>query len=147
HDKRRTYETCNWRNVTDEIKAEFLVKARVNRCRSCSKEQRVTIRHSLGDGFSTDIGASSRAVLDDELLTQVLREPLSYQASNDGGRATCREWNNNAHRSRRIGLRSRDTRSERQRGSARGQMQKLPTEKFHIVLPNVVRALPAWLKS
>src|SRR5262245_1992992 len=78
HDKRRTYETCNWRNVADEIEAEFLVKAHVDRCRSCGKEQRVTIRHSLDDGFSTDIGTSSRAVLDDELLTQVLREPLSY---------------------------------------------------------------------
>ena len=36
-----------------------------------------------------------------------------------------------AHRPRRIGLRPRDARHGRQRGSARGQMQKISTGKFH----------------
>ena len=44
-----------------------------------------------------------------------------------GGKA-----DDDAHRPRRIGLRPRDTRHGRQRGSARGQMQKLPSVgKFH----------------
>ena len=43
-----------------------------------------------------------------------------------GGKA-----NDDAHRPRRIGLRPRDPRHGRQRGSARGQMQKLSAGKFH----------------
>ena len=42
-----------------------------------------------------------------------------------------------AHRPRRIGLRPRDARHGRQRGSARCQMQKLSAGKFHWVLPNL----------
>ena len=48
-----------------------------------------------------------------------------------GGKA-----DDDAHRPRRIGLRPRDARHGRQRGSARGQMQKLPSVgKFHFHLP------------
>ena len=43
-----------------------------------------------------------------------------------GGKA-----DDDAHRPRRIGLRPRDARHGRQRGSARGQMQKLSAGKFH----------------
>jgi hypothetical protein len=41
----------------------------------------------------------------------------------------------NAHRARRIGLRPRDTRHRRQRGSAYGQMEKLSAGKFHFDPP------------
>src|SRR5215510_15829182 len=40
-----------------------------------------------------------------------------------------------AHRPRRIGLRSCKARDSRQRGSTQGQMQKFPAGKFHRDLP------------
>src|SRR5262249_8361398 len=49
-----------------------------------------------------------------------------------------RKADDNADRSRRIGLRPRDARDGRQRGSARCQMQKLAAGKFHgLLLCNV----------
>ena len=42
----------------------------------------------------------------------------------------------NAHRSRRIGLRPSDTRDRRQRGGACGQMQKISAGKFHFAPPS-----------
>ena len=47
-------------------------------------------------------------------------------AAPPGGKA-----DDDAHRPRRIGLRPRDARHGRQRGSARCQMQKLSAGKFH----------------
>ena len=44
------------------------------------------------------------------------------------------ETNNDTYRPRRIGLRHRNTRHHRQRGSARGQMQKLSAGKVHDAL-------------
>src|SRR5262249_58976680 len=41
---------------------------------------------------------------------------------------------NDAHRPRGIGLRPRDGRNSRQRGSARGEMQELSAGKFHSAL-------------
>jgi len=44
----------------------------------------------------------------------------------------------NAHRPRRIGLRRRDARHRRQRGSARDQMQKISAGKFHFEPPTLI---------
>ena len=43
--------------------------------------------------------------------------------------------NDHAHRPRRIGLRASNPRHGRQRGRARGQMQKLAAAKFHVEPP------------
>jgi len=81
----------------------------------------------------TYISACARPVIDDELLAEPLRQPLADQAGRDVGHAARRKANNDAHGPRRIGLRPRDPRHRRQRGSARGQMQKFPTvRKFHV---------------
>ena len=48
------------------------------------------------------------------------------------------EAKDDAHRPRRIGLRPRDPRDGRQRGSARRELQELATEKLHCSLSIVV---------
>jgi len=60
---------------------------------------------------------------------------LRYQARDDVGRAAGRIADDDAHRTRRIGLRPSGTRDCRQRGSARCQMQKSSTGKFHFQPP------------
>src|SRR5262249_43468069 len=75
--------------------------------------------------FDTDIAAAPRPVFHNKLLAEALRQPLSHQARDDVGRAARRERHDHSHQPRRIGLRPRDTRHCRQRGSARSEMQEL----------------------
>src|SRR5262245_44441787 len=63
------------------------------------------------------------------------RPYMTNQACDDVGRAAGGDANNHAHRARRIGLRPRETRHGRESSSARGQMQKISTGKFHLNLP------------
>jgi hypothetical protein len=59
---------------------------------------------------------------------------LAHQACHDVGGTTGRKSDNDAHRPRRIGLRPSKARHGRERGSARCQMQKLPSVgKFHSI--------------
>src|SRR5262245_42410326 len=84
-------------------------------------------RRRPDDRFEPDVAGGSRPVLDDERATELLGEPFGNQASVDVVRAAGRKTNNEAHRPRRISLRPSEPRDGRQRGSARGQMQKLPS--------------------
>jgi hypothetical protein len=67
----------------------------------------------------------------DTRLAEPLRQPLTDQACDGVGRPASGKADNDAHRPRQIGLRPRDPRDGRKRGSAGGQMQKLPAGKFH----------------
>ncbi len=88
-------------------------------------EDRVAVRSCLHDRLGAEIAAGTRPVVDDEWLAETLRQPLTHQARNDVSRAARGEWHDQPHRPRRIGLRPCNPRHSRQRGSARGQMQKL----------------------
>src|ERR1700757_1283440 len=85
-----------------------------------------SVAPALGDRLDGEIAASAGPVLDDELLPHSLRQPLTYQARKNVNYAARGKADDDAHRPRRIALRPRDARQRRQRGSARGQMQKLP---------------------
>jgi hypothetical protein len=56
---------------------------------------------------------------------------LTHQARDYVDTAARGKADEDAHRLGRIGLRPRDPRDGRQRGSARGQMQKFAAGKFH----------------
>src|SRR5262249_4205712 len=74
---------------------------------------------------------------DNDLLTESLRQPLPQNPGYSVSTAAGRIPNDPSHWPRRIGLRPCDTRQSRHRGSARGQMQKLPSvEKFHVEAPS-----------
>jgi hypothetical protein len=89
------------------------------------------------------------------LLAEALRQPLPYQSRDDVTWASGGKADNDAHRPRWIGLRPRDARHGRQRGSARCQMQKISAGKFHFEPPftsldHLVGAgeqLPKWTLS
>src|SRR5215475_4207856 len=86
--------------------------------------------------FGADIAGGARSVLDDELLAKSLRQYLTYEARDDVRRTTGRKADDDAHRPRRIGLRPSSARHGRERGSARGQMQKISAGKFHFEPPS-----------
>ena len=126
------------RDVADEIEIELLVERRVDGIRRTDQEKRIAIGGRTNDRFGGDIGACARPVLDDEWLTEPFRQPLTHEAREDVECAARGHPNDDPHRPRRIGLRPRDPRYGRQRGSADCQMQKLSTVgKFHFAPPSL----------
>src|SRR5262245_17762020 len=95
----------------------------------------MTVRWRTHDRLAADSARVSLTVLDDEWLPEPLRQPLTHQTCDDVARPARRKADNDAHRPRRIALRPRDPRDGRQRGSARGQMQKISAGKFHFEPP------------
>ena len=108
HDHRDPNEAAYRDHVAQEIVIDVLVKRRVDGVRRIDKEQRVAVRRRAHDRFGRDIGAGARPVLDDELLTEPLREPLPDQPRRDIDPAAGRKSNEDAHRPSRISLRPRD---------------------------------------
>ena len=78
-----------------------------------------------------DVPAGAGPVLDQEWLAEPFRQPLTEQARRDVGAAAGGLSDDDAHRPCRMGLRPSEARDGRQRGSARGEMQKLSAGKFH----------------
>jgi len=137
------------RDVADEIIVELVVKSRVDRVRLTRQEERVTVTRCTHDRLGADIGAGTRPVLDDEWLAKSFRKPLPDQAGRDVDRSAGGKSNDDAYWPRRIGLRARDPRHDRECGSARCQMQKLAAGKFHGAPPGDTKAIliPVALKG
>jgi hypothetical protein len=70
------------------------------------------------DRLGADVVARSWPVFDDKCLAELLRQPLTEQARENVSCAASGSADNDAHRPRGIGLRQREARSDRQRGSA-----------------------------
>src|SRR5262245_18898388 len=134
HNAGCSYEARNRSDVADKIEIEIVVECRVDCVSGTNQEKRVAIRRRAYDRLSADIAVRGGPVLDDELLTP-LCEPLTHQPCGDVVPATGGVSNDPAHRPGRISLRPCDAREGRQRGSARGQMQKISAGKFHLKLP------------
>jgi hypothetical protein len=112
-------------DVADNVEAKLVVERDVPAVGRSKLEQRVTVWRSTNNHLRGKIAARARSVLDNELLTKTLRQPLTEKASEQIGHAARWKPDDQAHRPRRISLCSRDTRKHRQRGSARGQLEKL----------------------
>ena len=131
HDKLCADNASDWRDIADEIVVELVVERRVGRVETTDQEKRVAVCGRAHDHLGADVAAATRPVVDNKLLAEPLRQPLSDQARRDVGRAGRGEWHDQTHRSRRIGLRPCDARNCRQRGSGAGQMQEISAGKFH----------------
>src|SRR5262249_44627400 len=96
----------------------------------------VTIRYRARDTRGTDATAGTDYILNNKRLPEEPSHVLSENAR-DGVRWTAsREWHDDRDRPRRIGLRPRDPRHQRERGSALGEMQKFAAGKFHFEPPS-----------
>src|SRR5262249_51068579 len=96
--------------------------------------ERVAVRRRTHDRLGGNIATGAGPVLDDEGLAQPLGQPLTHQTRNDVVRTAGGIAYDDAHWPRRIGLRPRDPRHHRQRGSAGGQLQECAARKFHDAL-------------
>ena len=86
-DAGRAHDPGDRRDVAEEIEVELFIERRID-C-SCRRDQdeRVAVRSRVHDHVSGDIGAGARAVVDNERLTETLRQPLANQAREDVGSA------------------------------------------------------------
>src|SRR5262249_55612244 len=120
----------------DEIKRKLLVKCRVDGVVRADEGDRVAIGRRVERGLHADIAGRAGPVLNDKLLSEMIRQVLADDARHDVVGAARRKRDDPVHRPRRIGLRRRDAGDCRQRGSARGQMQKCTAWKFHFEPPS-----------
>src|SRR5215475_14920967 len=98
HDIWHSDEARDRRDVTYEIEVESLIERGVNGVRGKGQKERIAIRSRSHDGLGGDVGARTRAVLDDKLLPKSLREPLADQACNNVHPATSGSAADDAHR-------------------------------------------------
>src|SRR5262249_21698106 len=127
----------NRRNITNEVVVEFFEQCCIDCCGSADHEKRIAVCRRTHGRLYTDIATTARTVLDDELLTEALRQPLTNEARSNVVNTTRWKWDVEPHGPRWIGLRPSEARCTRQRGSPGGQMQKLPSAgKFHFEPPS-----------
>src|SRR5262245_33917020 len=134
-DQKGSLDDRNGCDVADEIEIEVVIEGRIDRGSSIRTKERITIGGRTDDGLGGDIAGCAAPVLDDEWLTEPLRERLTHQAYEDVGSAARRISNDAAHWPRRIGLRARQSRQRGQRGGARCHMQERTAGKFHFGPP------------
>jgi hypothetical protein len=140
HDKGNPANARHRRGVAKKTETEIIVERRVDGIRRHREQQRVAVRGRAHHSFRADIAAGTRPVVDDELLAQPLRQPLTQHACHDVRRAAGRNLNDQAHWPRRIGLRPSGTRERRGHGDAHCPMQELAAGKLHgVPFPNCSR--------
>jgi hypothetical protein len=115
HDERRTHDAGDRHDIAEEIETELVKEGRVDCGRSIDYEERVAVRGRTHDRLGADVACAARPVLDNELLTETLRQPLTDQSGSDVGSGGGREGHDQAYRPGRIRLRPRDARQRRRR--------------------------------
>jgi hypothetical protein len=83
HGKRRPDHSCDRGDIANEIELEIVVEGRVDRIICTGYEKRITVGQSAYDRLGADIAAKARPVLDDEGLSEPLRQPLTDQTRGD----------------------------------------------------------------
>jgi len=131
HDHRGAHDAGDRGDVAKEIEIEVVVERGIDHVRRRDQEQRVTVGQRMRRRFGAHIAAGARPVIDDELLAEPLRQPVTDQAGVDVGRSSRRKADDDMHRPRRIGFRAHDARHGRERGAARRQLQNSSTRKPH----------------
>ena len=132
---RHAHDASDWCEVADEIEVESFVERRVDRVRRTRQQKGVTVLRRPDDGLGRNIGAGTGPVLDDKLLSEPFRQPLTHQARGQVAGASGGIADDDAHWSRRVGFRPRHPRPDRKRGNAGGQMHKCSVGRFHMHLP------------
>src|SRR6185437_2501335 len=117
--------------VIGRVVAEWVEKRIYGEINSPSEQNRVAVRCRLCDGLRTNVPTGPASVLNHDLLSPHFGKPVCQRPGESVAASACCKRHYQAHISVRIGLRPRDVRDGPQRGSARGEMQKLSAGKFH----------------
>src|SRR6516162_2794928 len=78
HEKRLAMNARDRGDVAEQIEIELLVKCSVDGVHRSGHKERIPVRGRVYDRLGGDIASRARPILDDKLLTETLRQPLSY---------------------------------------------------------------------
>src|SRR5271154_5842975 len=70
HHKWHAGDTCDGRNVANEVETELFIERRIDRVPRSGQEERIAVRWCLHHCLSADIPDSAGTTLDDKLLTE-----------------------------------------------------------------------------
>ena len=99
-----------------------------------SNKQRVAVWLRLHDGLGGDLLRRGAAVLDNESLTEPLRQHLPGEPRDNVGGAARRKANEEMNRPRRIGVGAGAAQQRRHGDGACGQVEKLSARELHVFL-------------
>src|SRR5262249_19803138 len=105
HDVGYAGNSRDWCDVADEVEIELAIERRVDCACVRDEGKRVASGICIHRCRGSDVAAPTWTILDDELLAQTLRQPLTHQAREDVICAAGGSRDDDAHRARRIGLR------------------------------------------
>src|SRR5262249_688598 len=101
------------RDIANEVETEVVIDCQVP-CVMCTDlEERIAVGRRLHDCLGSNIAARTRPVFDDELLTKVVRQPLTEKTCKQVRHTPRRKSNDQAHRPRRIAFRRCEARHGR----------------------------------
>ena len=129
--------TRNRRDVVEEVEIEIVVDRRVPGIDVGDDQQRLAIRLRLCDKFGCDIATRTWPVLDDELLTEPIRQPGTDQSCCDVGDSAGRKADDEVYGPGRIIERRCASRQDRKRGSAYCQIETSAAGKLHDDAPRL----------
>jgi hypothetical protein len=110
-----TRERCDADEILQRLVRQLLVEVRVRDVGRRLHHDRVAIGWAVQYDFGTDRAGRAAAVLDHELLPELLGHFLKYDASYDVVRTAGREDDHDAHRLRGVRLRDRMAGAQEQR--------------------------------
>ena len=123
--------------TADKIVFEVVVERRVDCGRYVDQEQRIAVWGRLCHDFGADVAGRTRPAIDEELLAEPLRQPLTDKPRDDVGCTTGREANDDVHWTRRIAERVCNASQGRKGRSSGCQVQKFATGQLHGDVPRV----------
>src|SRR4051812_40573017 len=98
HDIRQPRNACDGCNGANEVKLQLSIERRIDSMIHTDEEQRMTVRRLIDDRLSRDIASGPRTVLHDEGLSELFREPLRLQSSQNVTDSARRKADDNPHR-------------------------------------------------
>src|SRR5690349_7527198 len=131
HDVWHTGNSRDRRDVAEKVEVESFIERGVDRTCVRDQQERVTIGICIYDQLRRDVAAPTWAVLDDELLTQASRQPLTNKARKNVITAAGGSGDDDAHRAGRIGLCPATRRCKSTEDADRPTLQNLTTIMFH----------------
>ena len=90
--------------MSRRIELEIVVQCCIDGVGRYGHQHGVAVRRRARGSFGGEIATGSWPIINDELLAELLSQPLCGQARDNVGPATGREAHNDLHGSRRIGL-------------------------------------------
>jgi hypothetical protein len=114
-------------DVVRKIEFQVIIESHIDYVRWGDQQKCVPVRRRSHDELCADIGACAGLIFNDDGLTEPLRQLLAHEARDDVGRNASGIWDDDVHRTVRIGLRTHAARHSRKGSSERGQTQNVPT--------------------